>query len=95
MAQSQYRLNFQKIGWRGQVGVVLAVALGVAVAVALVILAAGLLVIVLPVAVVAVLVGRWRLRKMMETAKAARRAEEPRTIEIDYRVIDGEQRPPR
>ena len=66
MAQSQYRLNFQRLGWRGQLGVVLTLALGLAVAVALLVLFAGLLVIVLPVAAVAVLIGRWRLRKMMD-----------------------------
>jgi uncharacterized membrane protein len=89
---AQHRLNFGNIGWRGQLGLVLATAVGLAAAVALVILSLGLLVIVLPLVAIGVVVGRWRLRKMMDAAAAQQKAASPQTIEIDYRVIDGEDR---
>ena len=55
-------------------------------------LSLGLALILLPVVAVAVVVGRWRLSKMMARCNARQRAETGRTIEIDYTVLDGKDR---
>jgi membrane protein implicated in regulation of membrane protease activity len=89
-----YNLNFGDLGWRGRLGVMLATILGLAAISALVLASVGLFLILLPVAAVAVYVGRWRLRKLMEQEMARQKARQPQTIETDYRVVDGEQRRP-
>jgi hypothetical protein len=87
-----YNLNFGDLGWRGRLGVTLATVLGLAALVALIIASVGLFLILLPIAAVAVYIGRWRLRKMMQQDAARRGATQPQTIEIDYKVVDGEKR---
>ncbi len=94
---AQYRIQLDKIGWRGRVGLVAVVALGLAAAIALVIVSLGLALILLPVVALAVVIGRWRLRKMMGDAAAGMHAGQPepatqRVIETEYTVIDGERR---
>lgn len=80
------------LGWRGWVGLVVGAAFALAAAVALVILSLGLALVLVPVVAIAALVGRWRLRKMMaDVAAEAARPGTGRTIEIDYRVVDGEE----
>jgi hypothetical protein len=88
---AQYRLNIAKLTWGQTALLVLFTALGLAAAVALILVSIGFLIILLPVAAVAVLVGRWRLKKML--AEAARKQQDrraaERTIELDdYRVMD-------
>jgi hypothetical protein len=91
-----YRVQFSQLGWRGQVGLVLAVAVGIAAAIALIIVSLSLAVILIPVVAIALAVGRWRLNKAM--AEAARQYEERRrdtagrVIETDYAVIDDDER---
>jgi hypothetical protein len=87
-----YNLKFDDLTWRGKIGVTLVTVVGLAAIAALIILSFGLFLILLPVAAVAVLIGRWRLRKLMEQEQARQRAAQPQTIEIDYRVVDGEDR---
>jgi hypothetical protein len=89
-----YNLNFNDLTWRGKLGVTLAVVIGLAAVSALILASVGLFLILLPVAAVAVLIGRWRLRKLMEQEQARQRAAQPQTIEIDYQVLDGEKRQP-
>jgi len=85
---AQYSLQFGKLGWRGRIGLVVAVALGLAAAIALVILSLGLALILIPVVAVAMVIGRWRLGKMMADAEAERtRRGAERTIEIEYEVV--------
>jgi cell division protein FtsL len=87
-----YNLKFDDLTWRGKIGVTLVTVVGLAAIAALIILSFGLFLILLPVAAVAVLIGRWRLRKLMEQEQARQRAAQPQTIEIDYRVVNGEDR---
>jgi hypothetical protein len=89
-----YNLNFNDLGWRGKLGVSVATVFGLAAVSALVLASVGLFLVLLPVAAVAVLIGRWRLKKLMEQEQASRRTTQPQTIETDYRVIDGERRQP-
>jgi len=86
-----YNLTFADLGWRGRLGVMLATAVGLAAAAALIVLSLGLFIILVPVVAVALVVGRWRLRKMADEA-ARQKPTEARTIEIDYKVIDGDER---
>lgn len=85
---AQYSMKLANIGWRGRIGLVIATAVGLAAAVALIVLSLGLALVLLPVVAVAFLIGRWRLRKMMNEA-AQQRPDAGRTIEIDYTVING------
>jgi hypothetical protein len=89
-----YNLNFGDLGWRGRVGVTLAMVLGLAALSALILASLGLFLVLLPIAAVAVLVGRWRLKKALDQQAARQRDGEPQTIEIDYKVIDGGERRP-
>lgn len=91
---ASYRsFQFSRLGWRGQLGLVLAVALGLAAAAALIILSLGLALILLPVVAIALLIGRWRLNKMMSQAqKHWEEQQKTRSgyIEGDYIVVDEE-----
>lgn len=87
-----YNLNFGDLGWRGRLGVILATVLGLAAVVALIIASVGLFLILLPVAAVAVLIGRWRLKKLMEQEQARQRSAAPRVIETEYTVVEREER---
>lgn len=95
---AQYRIQLDKMGWRGRAGLVVAIALGLAAAIALIVVSLGIALILLPVVALAVVIGRWRLRKMMTEAEARmqagqrERAEMQRVIETEYTVVDGERR---
>lgn len=85
--------QIQRLGWRGQIGLVIAVALGLAAAGALVILSLGLALVLLPVVAVALLIGRWRLKRMMADAQRAWDEQQPTRsgyIETNYVVLDDE-----
>lgn len=84
---TQYRLQYGDLGWRGKIGLVIGIAFGLAAAVALVVLSLGLALVLIPVVAVGLLIGRWRLRRMMAEAHRERPGA-GRTIEIDYRVVD-------
>ena len=84
-------MKLGNLGWRGRIGLVLATAVGLAAAIALIVLSLGLALVLLPVVAVAFVIGRWRLRNLMDEA-AQQRPGAQRTIEIDYSVIDGEDR---
>ena len=93
MAQSQLRMD--RLDWRGKVALVAAIALGVAAVVALIVVSLGLAIVLLPLVALAVVIGRWRLNRLVAEARKARttRPETARTIEIsDYSVIAGERR---
>ncbi len=83
--------QFTRLGWRGQLGLVLAVALGLAAAAALVILSVGLALVLLPIVAVALFIGRWRLKKALNEAQK-RWDEQQKTragyIETEYVVVD-------
>ena len=93
---TSYRLQFTRLGWRGQLGLVLAAALGIAAAIALVVVSLGLALVLLPIVAIALVVGRWRLNRLM--AEAVRNQHERqrdtagRMIETDYVVIDDDER---
>ncbi len=89
-----YNLNFGDLGWRGRLGVTLITVLCLAALTALIIASVGLFLILLPVALVAVFIGRWRINKLMAQDAARRKAAAPRVIETEYTVIDGEKRRP-
>ncbi len=85
--------QFPRLGWRGQIGLVLAVALGLAAAVALVIVSVGLALVLLPIVAIAILVGRWRLNKLMGEARKTWEEQQQQQgrssyIETDYIVVD-------
>lgn len=85
--------QFSRLGWRGQIGLVLVIALGLAAAAALVVVSIGVALILLPIVAVALFIGRWRLRRMMGDAqKRWQEQQEKRSgyIETDYDVIDGD-----
>lgn len=94
MALYTSRMQFQNLGWRGWLGLIVFGAVGLAAAVALIVLSLGLAIVLVPVVAIAVVIGRWRLRKMMADVEK-QRAGQPgagRTIEIDYTVVDGDDR---
>ncbi len=83
--------QFSRLGWRGQLSLVLAVALGLAAAAALVILSVGLALVLLPIVAIALFIGRWRLKKVLNEAQ--KRWEEQQQkgsgyIETEYVVVD-------
>ncbi len=84
--------QFSRLGWRGQIGLVLAVALGLAAAVALVIVSLGLALVLLPIVAIALFIGRWRLNKMMGQAqkdwRESQRFDSGHIIETGYVVAD-------
>jgi membrane protein implicated in regulation of membrane protease activity len=88
--------QFPRLGWRGQIGMVLAIALGLAAAGALIILSLGLALVLLPVVAVALLIGRWRLNKMMGEAQKdwqeRQRFESGHIIETSYIIADDDER---
>ncbi len=93
----QYRqVQFRNMSWRTRIGAVVGIALALALAIALIVLSLGLALILLPIVAIGLLVARWRLNKLMAEAQAeaAREgAERPgRIIEIDYAVIDKDDR---
>ena len=88
------RFQIRDMGWRGRIMLALSIALGLAVAVALVVLSIGLAIVLLPIVAVALIYARWKLKKLQdEAAKAARSgARGSRVIDIEYRVVDPDDR---
>ena len=89
-----YNLSFGDLGWRGRLGVMLATIVGLAAISALILVSVGLFLILLPVAIVAVYIGRWRINKLMAEDAARRKATAPRVIDAEYTVVTGEKRQP-
>ena len=84
------RLQFRNMTWGTRIGLFAAAALGIALILALAVVSLGIALILLPVAAVALLVARWRFRKVM--AEAARRSRSgDRVIEVEYRRVDDER----
>jgi hypothetical protein len=90
----QYRrAQFPTMSWRARVGLLIGIALALALAIALVVLSLGLALILLPIVAIGLLIGRWRLNRLMAEARA--RGDWPgatRIIEIDHTVIDRRER---
>jgi len=88
----QYQqVEFRNVGWRGTLSLVLGLALGLGLVAALLVLSVGAAIVLLPVIGIASLIGWFRWKRVV--AAAVRPDDGPgRTIEIDYRVIDGEDR---
>lgn len=85
------RVEFRNVGWRGTLSLVLGLALGLGLVAALLVLSVGVAIVLLPVIGIASLIGWFRWKRVV--AAAVRPDDGPgRTIEIDYRVIDGEDR---
>jgi hypothetical protein len=94
----QFRLG-NNIGWRRRIGLVVSMALALALVIAFVVLALGLALVLIPIVVIGLLIATWRLRAFRAALARAidgpgRRPDqdEPRTIETDYRVIEGRDR---
>ncbi len=86
------RLQFRDMNWRTRIGLFVGVAVAIALVLALVILSLGVALILLPVVAIALLVARWRFRKMMaEAARQSRTAD--RLIEVEYHRVDDERNP--
>lgn len=89
------QIQFRGMSWRARAGLFFGIALAAAVAIALAVLSLGLALILLPIVALGLIIGRWRLNRLMAAARA--RGDRPpgdsRVIEIDYRVVDdGERR---
>ena len=92
------RVEFRKVGWRGALGLILGAALGLGLVVALLILSVGIAIVLLPVIGIASLVGWFRWKRAVAAAGRSGgpddggRGGNGRVIEIDYQVLDGEDR---
>jgi membrane protein implicated in regulation of membrane protease activity len=85
------RLQFRNMTWGTRLGLFAAAAVGTALVLALAVVSLGVALILLPVAAVAVLLARWRFRKVM--AEAARRTRPAdRVIEVEYHRVDDDPR---
>ena len=84
-------VQFSGLDWRQRFGLGLLAILGVAILAAFVLLSVGLAVVLVPIAGLAYLVARWRLKHMLNAARrnaaAPEGAGDARTIEVEYRVI--------
>ncbi len=82
-------VQFSNLDWRQRFGLGALAILGVAVLAAFVLLSVGLAVVLVPVAAIAYLVARWRLRNMPNTARrnATESPGDNRTIEVEYHVV--------
>lgn len=94
----QFRLG-NNIGWRRRVGLVVSMALALAVVIAFVVLALGLALVLIPIVVVGLLIASWRLRafraafaRAIDGSGQRWEHDDPRTIETDYKVIEGSDR---
>jgi hypothetical protein len=85
------QIEFRQVGWRGTLGMILAVALGLGIVAALVVLSLGLAIVLLPVVAVLALIGWLRWRKIIAAARDAGRGGRVRIIETDYEVVDGDR----
>jgi len=85
------RLQFGNMSWGTRIGLFAAAAVGVALVLALAVVSLGVALILLPVAAVALLIARWRFRKVMtEAARQSRTAD--RVIEVEYHHVDDPER---
>ena len=89
------RIQIGGTGWRGRIGLIVAMALGLGLATGLIILAFGLALLLLPVVAVASLIGWLRWRRLMADALRSERSPDPerpgsRVIDTDYKVIGRE-----
>jgi ABC-type transport system involved in cytochrome bd biosynthesis fused ATPase/permease subunit len=85
------RLQFGNMNWRTRLGLFVGGAVAIALVLALAVVSLGVALILLPVAAVALLIARWRFRKLMaEAARESRTTE--RVIEVEYHRIDDEPR---
>lgn len=85
IAFRQYRTG--AFGWRGILGIAAALAAGIA----LVILSLGLAIVLVPIVALAILIGRWRLKRSLGATPAGPApGQEPsaRIIEAEYSVIE-------
>ena len=82
-----FRFNISRLGWRGYLGMALALAAGLA----LVVLFFGIALILLPIVAIALLVGRWRLGKL-QAAAGPPPAAPGRIIEVEYSVIEDREK---
>ena len=88
------RIEFQNAGFGTRIVAFLAALLGIGLAVALMVFALGVALVLLPVVIVALLIGRWRWKKIVAEAEkrtGPRGAEGP-VLDLDYEVIDKETR---
>jgi energy-coupling factor transporter transmembrane protein EcfT len=84
---ARYDFTFDKLDWRGKIGLFLAMIAGLALLVAIVLLSLGVALVLVPVAAVAYLVWRWRWSRLAKTRPAPRE-----TISVDYHVVDKSDR---
>ncbi len=92
---AQYRISFGNLGWRGRFGLVAITIIGLAVALALIVVSLGVALVIVPVAAVAFLIARWRMRGAIDAARragAARARGAAQQIEPGYRVLETEVR---
>ena len=85
------RLQFRDMNWRTRIGLFVGAAVAIALVLALVILSLGVALILLPVVAIALLIGRWRFRKLMAEARAGQSRTADRVIEVEYRRVDDER----
>ena len=80
-----------RLGWRGILGIAAALAIGIA----LVVLSIGLAIVLVPVVALAIVLGRWRLKRVLAAAaETPPESREPagRIIEAEYSVIEDRNR---
>lgn len=84
----QFRMP--SLGWRGILGLTLAIAAGIA----LIVLSLGLAIVLIPVVALAVLIGRWRLNRVLrDQPQPSDDGRKPgRIIEAEYTVIEDRNR---
>lgn len=84
-------VQFSGLDWRQRFGLGALAILGVAVLAAFVLLSVGLAIVLVPVAGIAYLVARWRLKQMLDAARrnaaTTDGAGNSRTIEVEYHVV--------
>jgi membrane protein implicated in regulation of membrane protease activity len=75
------------LGWRGILGLTLAIAAGLA----LIVLSLGLAIVLIPVVALALLIGRWRMNRILREQpqrQPGERARPAQIIEAEYTVIE-------
>jgi membrane protein implicated in regulation of membrane protease activity len=80
------QIRMPSLGWRGLIGLTLAIAAGLA----LIVLSLGLAIVLIPVVALAVLIGRWRMNKILrEQPQQPNDGRKPaQIIEAEYTVIE-------
>jgi energy-coupling factor transporter transmembrane protein EcfT len=84
---ARYDFTFDKLDWRGKIGLFLAMVAGLALLAAIVLLSLGVALVLIPVAAVGYLVWRWRWNRLAKARPSARE-----TISVDYHVVDKSDR---